>query len=70
MTRRPSRRRRETGNSDVAVCDGREPLGRVLFLGDDWRAELADGTSLGTYGTRTEAREALSEVIRARRAAA
>lgn len=66
MTRR-RRARQETG--DIAVTNGREPLGRVVYLGSDWRAELADGRVLGTYESLGEAREAIGEAIRAGRTA-
>lgn len=58
MTARRRRRPAEQGD--------REPVGRVVFLGDEWRAEAADGQSLGLFSTRGEAREAISEARRSR----
>ncbi len=50
---------------DFSTYDGTRFMGRVVFLGDDWRAEDAAGHSLGLFATRNDAREAISEAGRA-----
>lgn len=62
-----SRRRRRPAKAegDISTYIGRQLVGRVVFLGDEWRAELADGRSIGLFATRSEAREAISEARRA-----
>lgn len=58
------RRRWPADHNSLATYDGRELVGRVVFLGDEWRAETADGRSLGLFATRGDAREAISEARR------
>lgn len=55
------RRRQPDEPRDVSTYDGTRLVGRVVFVGDEWRAEDAHGRSLGLYATRSEAREAISE---------
>lgn len=61
MTRARPRRRRPAEPLDATVCDGRETVGRLIFLGAGWRAEDGAGCSLGVFETRGEAREAIAE---------
>lgn len=65
MARRSTKRRPRSPQFDSTVCNGRETVGRLVFLGEGWRAEGPDGRSLGVYESRTEAREAISEARRA-----
>ncbi len=60
MAKRSVRRPRSP-QLDATICDGRETVGRLIFLGAGWRAEGPDGKSLGVYESRAEAREAISE---------
>lgn len=65
MTR--ARRRRLAEPRDVATYDGTPLVGRVVFVGDEWRAEDSSGRSLGLFATRSDARDALAEDRRATR---
>lgn len=61
MRRNPRRVPRHPSAGEVSTYDGTRLLGRLVHLGDDWRAEGPDGRSLGIFGTRAEAAEALRE---------
>lgn len=62
-----SRARVHAEPRDVSTYDGTRFMGRVVFLGDEWRAEDAAGRSLGIFSSRGDAREAVSEAGRAAR---
>ena len=49
----------ETGDSALAVYDGRHMLGEIFDLGCRVAAQLADGTDLGTFPNNEAARQAI-----------
>lgn len=63
--RNPRRVPRHPPDGVTATYNGTRFVGRLVYLGDDWRAEGSDGRSLGVFGTRAEAAEALREHGRA-----
>ena len=62
-----ARRRRPAEPCDVSATNGTRIVGRVIFLGQGWRAEGRAGHSLGVFETRGDARDAIAEDQRATR---